>query len=383
MKNYLQSTFKSTLIFSIILLSGISGCATFTQEIKAVGDAKEDAQALAVKREVFFVGGKYIGPENQPVMDGQMYVETLTPQKILHPYPLVLIHGAGQTSVNWLTTPDGRTGWAEFFVNAGYKVVLVDQPRRGRSAWHPVSGLSLRSFDTRIVQRLFTAPEAGSWPQAKLHSQWPGTGKIGDPIFDQFAASQVEFVASNEETQKSMQLAGAELLDRIGPAIFITHSQAGPFGWLIADARPKLVKGIVAIEPQGPPMQDAVLGNAKARPWGITDIALTYDGKTDLNIQGELGVAEKNDLVPCWTQKKPAKQLTNLKTIPILIVVGEASYHAPYDHCTANWLTQSGVKNEFIRLEDQGIHGNGHMQMLEKNNLEIARFIKNWTDKVQ
>jgi hypothetical protein len=31
-----------------------------------------------------------------------------------------------------------------------------------------------------------------------------------------------------------------------------------------------------------------------------------------------------------------------------------------------------------LRLEDKGIHGNGHMVMLEKNNLDIARLIDDW-----
>jgi hypothetical protein len=29
-------------------------------------------------------------------------------------------------------------------------------------------------------------------------------------------------------------------------------------------------------------------------------------------------------------------------------------------------------------LEERGIRGNGHMVMLEKNNLEIAQFIDDW-----
>jgi hypothetical protein len=56
----------------------------------------------------------------------------------------------------------------------------------------------------------------------------------------------------------------------------------------------------------------------------------------------------------------------------------ESSYHAPYDHCTAEWLEQAGVKNSFIRLTDLGIHGNGHMMMLEKNNLEISALLRRW-----
>ena len=68
-------------------------------------------------------------------------------------------------------------------------------------------------------------------------------------------------------------------------------------------------------------------------------------------------------------------------TIPILIVVSEASYHAPYDHCTSEFLKQAGVENEFVRLQDIGIRGNGHMMMLEKNNLDIAAYLVGWTQK--
>jgi hypothetical protein len=60
------------------------------------------------------------------------------------------------------------------------------------------------------------------------------------------------------------------------------------------------------------------------------------------------------------------------------VVTGEASYHAPYDHCTAGFLAQAGVANTHLRLEDQGIHGNGHMLMIEKNSREIAALIAKW-----
>ena len=80
----------------------------------------------------------------------------------------------------------------------------------------------------------------------------------------------------------------------------------------------------------------------------------------------------------CFLQAAPARQIPNLRGIPILILTSESSYHAPYDHCTAKYLDQAGVKNAFIRLADHGIRGNGHMMMLEKNNLQIAAFIREW-----
>jgi hypothetical protein len=90
---------------------------------------------------------------------------------------------------------------------------------------------------------------------------------------------------------------------------------------------------------------------------------------------------DKPDLVRCWQQQEPARKLPKLTNTPILIVIAEASYHAAYDHCTANWLTQAGVRNTMIRLGDVGVHGNGHMMMLEKNSEQIAGVMLDWLSK--
>jgi pimeloyl-ACP methyl ester carboxylesterase len=84
------------------------------------------------------------------------------------------------------------------------------------------------------------------------------------------------------------------------------------------------------------------------------------------------------DLVRCWVQKGPARQLKNLKNIPVLVVMSEASYHASYDHCTVKYLRQAGVQAAFMPLAKSNIRGNGHMLMLEKNNDQIAAAMMNW-----
>ncbi|HEY2135706.1 MAG TPA: alpha/beta hydrolase, partial [Xanthobacteraceae bacterium] len=334
-----------------------------------------DQSAVAL-RGYFYVGGKYVGEPGKEIMQGQIYVEVLAPKDVRRPYPLVLIHGAAQTATNWMGTPDGRKGWAEYFVEQGYVVYMIDQPMRGRSAYHPDDGKT-RMFTAANEEFQFTAIEtAGTWPQAKKHTQWPGEGpnkgRKGDPIFDAFYATQVETVLSAEETEQRNQDAGAALLDKIGPAIVLTHSQSGAFGWLIADARPRLVKAIVAIEPSGPPFEATIIGTGRTRPWGPTDIPITYDppvrDPSEIAIERE-PKADGPDLFVCWMQKSPARQLVNLKNIPVMIMSEEASYHQTYDHCTAKYLNQAGVKTEHIRLQDKGIRGNGHMVMIEKNNL--------------
>lgn len=327
----------------------------------------------------FMVGGHYVGEPGKEVMRGQMYVEEYMPKEIKHPYPLVFFHGAGQTSANWLGTPDGRQGWADYFVEQGYIVYLTDQPARGRSAYHPEFDGGFRYSNVAQIELMFTASEIkGDWSKAKKHTQWPGEGnnkgQKGDPIFDAFYATQVGSIASNVETQKMVKEAAYALLDQIGPAIIVTHSQSGPFGWIIADICPDKVKGIIALEPSGP------LGRKTSMPWGITDIPLTYappvqDPSELIIVQVE---SDSADLNPGWMQKAPARQLPNLQGIPILIATAEASYHGPHDQWISRYLEQAGVKNTYARLEDYGIHGNGHMLMLEKNNLEIAVFLQCW-----
>ncbi|MES2258063.1 MAG: alpha/beta hydrolase [Pseudomonadota bacterium] len=364
------------------LLAAIAGIALAGPET-ALPDGYTDAL-----RSEFHVGGSYVADAGKTVMQGQMYVEVLQPRRITRKYPLVFIHGGGQTASNWLKTPDNRMGWAQYFVAQGYQVYVVDQPARGRSAWHAGINGPLETAPVEMVEKYFTATsELGNWPQARKHTQWPGAGagkgRRGDPVFDAFFATQVDYL-NDAAAQPLVQAAGAALLDRIGPAILVTHSQSGTFGWLIADARRDLVKGIVALEPNGPPVMPARGG--KARAYGLSDTPLTYapalaPGEALRFVeQAEAAGAAQ---LKCWAQAEPARKLTRLAGLPVLIVTTEASYHASFDHCTHAYLAQAGVNNDFWRLEQHGIFGNGHMMMLEKNSLEIAGKLNQWISKVE
>jgi len=88
--------------------------------------------------------------------------------------------------------------------------------------------------------------------------------------------------------------------------------------------------------------------------------------------------ADGPDLVLCSLQTGTPRTLPNLRGIPIVIITGEASYHAPYDHCTSKYLAQAGVANEHVRLETRGIRGNAHGIPSEKNNLVSAKLVDDW-----
>jgi pimeloyl-ACP methyl ester carboxylesterase len=359
----------------------------------APAHAQERGPLVLAKSSYFFVGSKIDPSVEGSAPVGHMYVEYMIPQRLRHRYPVVMVHGGSQTGTNFTGTPDGREGWAHYFVRRGYAVYVVDGVARGRSAhWSQVHGPVQPSRINQVEQR-FVAPERfKQWPQAHLHTQWPGEGKPGDPIFDQFYAAQFPSIANFTKQQEINPPALIALLEKIGPAILLTHSQSGAFAWPIVDQRPDLVKANVAVEPNGPPVHEIEFkgapewfgDNPREKLSGLGEVPLTYDPPISGDAKLEFvrqEKADKPDLVRCWLQKEPARKLPNVGKVPTLIVMSEASYHAAYDHCTAAYLTQAGVKNTFIRLADVGIHGNNHMMMLEKNNMAIARAMAEWVER--
>jgi len=319
----------------------------------------------------------------------QIYVEKLSPHPAPAnpPLPLIFIAGAAQTGTNFLSTPDGRPGWAHYFISKGHTVYLSDQPSRGRSFSLPGQGKLGSIGSPQTVSDIFTNSQnnGNQWPQAKLHTQWPGTGRIGDPTFDAFYRSQMQFQTDRFISEEQNAQAYSALVDLVGACYVITHSQAGAYGWRVGDMRPDLVKGLVQLEPSGPPFTTRPpFGTTPAFAFGLTDLAIGYEppaGKSAEKLETIVESAIDADHNECIMQKSPAKQVTNLRKIPELVVSGEASFHAPYEYCTVKYLRQVGIDVEFADLGKEGIHGNGHMFFMEKNNLEIADRIYRWIQK--
>jgi pimeloyl-ACP methyl ester carboxylesterase len=363
---------------------------TLACQLTASAKAEEP---LAIARQGYlFAGGTYQTVNGKTFMSGQIYVEYQIPRRRTQSYPIVIIPGGAQTATNFTGTPDGREGWAQYFLRHGYAVYIVEQPGRGRSGYLVESDGPQATPDVLSVEDRFTAPEHYNlYPQAHLHTQWPGTGRAGDPVFDQFFASQIPYAQKADITQTLNRDAGAALLDKIGPAILMTHSQSGSYGWAITESRPNLVRALVQVEPSGPPVHDMELigppdyfRDGALRPWGLTTIPLVYS--PSVSDPSELQFVKQDqpdapDLARCWLQQEPARQLPKLQKTPILVLTGEASFHFPYEHCDIKYLEQAGVHPTWIKLGEIGIHGNGHMMMLEKNNMQIAEVIVRWLSK--
>src|SRR5580704_15405996 len=167
----------------------------------------------------------------------QMYVEHWIPREVRHPYPVVLIHGGYGQGSDWISTPDGRRGWATLLLEQGYKVYVLDRPGQGRNPYHPfVHGY----FDAHAPTFEAVAQKLGAAGAAS------GTN---DPAVAQAVASMGQPMSPNNPlTQNVWRTRGAKLLDDIGPAILITQGDGAIFARVTAQERPNLVKGIVAID---------------------------------------------------------------------------------------------------------------------------------------
>lgn len=393
-----QVSRRDFMATSLAVPAGMAGLAGLMASPEAVAAATGGPVLDIAEWSFFWTGVERTtlpGGTSPVVLGEQMYVEYQIPAKVRHPYPIVLVHGGGGQGLDWMGTPDGRRGWATMLLEEGYKVYVVDRPGHGRSPYHPdLHGGWPPAQTLESISNLFTPQRAklppggrgfGNSPNAKLHTQWPGTGAVGTPELTQLVASQGGSFGNGKGAIKDSQVAvwqkdGVEMLKKIGPSIIMTHSAGGPFGFYVLEAAPELVKGIVVVEgAQG----SAVFGPNR---WGLINLPVQLDPPVSdpslvkmKQVQPTAADA-KLGIQPYNIQEEPAHKLKNWRDCAICIYTSEASFVLPNPGAVA-FLKQAGVHAEEIRLADLGIHGNGHLMMGEKNNRETLKPILNWLDK--
>src|SRR5580765_1745972 len=179
----------------------IVGAALLMLSAPAASRASDESAPLMLARDgYFYVNGKTTQIGGKTYVTDQMYVEERVPARRTHEFPIVMVHGGTMSGVNFTGTPDGREGWAQYFVRRGYAVYVVDQPGRGRSGYLPGTYGAARNVESSNSFPRFVSQEKSKlWPQAVLHTQWPGTGDTDDPAARQVMASQLPAIESFEK----------------------------------------------------------------------------------------------------------------------------------------------------------------------------------------
>ena len=317
--------------------------------------------ARTVRRGHFWVAGERVQRDGKTYQRGPMFAEWEAPEQVTRPYPIVLVHGGGFQGTEWRETPDGRPGWAQRLIEAGYAIVVVDRPGQGRSPLHTdIIGPMGPAFSYEGGRQIYCPPD----PAGK-HTQWPIPSDDAG-MMDQFIAGYGPLPADLAQSEEMDADRLARLLDRIGPAILLTHSASGPSGWLAADRRPGLVRAIVSVEPMGPPFAD--IPNIGLLRWGLTAAPLTFDPPRS----SPKAVRNADPASLC---------LPNLAGLPIAVVTGDTSTFAPVSPPIVAALQAGGAAAELLHLPDHGVTGNGHGLIYERNSDAALAPVLAWLER--
>lgn len=301
-----------------------------------------------------FSFGHFNDPDGQNAYTDHAYVFYQIPVGKRR-YPIVMLHGGGQSGKTWETTPDGREGFQNIFLRKGYSVYVVDQPRRGR-AGASSGGVTLSAKYND--KRLFSLFRIGDYPTAFAGTQFPS---------DSGSVEQLMRWATPDTGPYNDSVTAAAMtsvLRRSGRSILFTHSRGGYPGWLTA-LKSDGVMAIVSFEPGGSPFvfPEGEVPNPIATAYGIL----------------------KPDSVPLDTFMK-------LTHIPILMLYGDNIATEPVEHVGkdqwrgelamarrfAEVINRHGGRAMVLHLPNIGIKGNTHFMMADLNNVLIADLVSNW-----
>jgi pimeloyl-ACP methyl ester carboxylesterase len=328
---------KIILPIAVLLLAACTPAQFALRDMGSfhIGGREVQISGKPVKEVVFTAGGVPAKVDlNGSYLVESMYVQYFLPAGRRGGVPLLLWHGGGLTGVTYETTPDGRPGWLNYFLKKGWDVYNSDAVERGRAGWamYPdiLKGEPVFLTTANPWERFRIGDGVGSYASRK---SMPGT-QFPVENYENFVKQSVPRWTTTDD---AIIAAYTALVDKVCPCVILFHSQAGTFGFKVAQARPDKVKALVAIEPAGPgdPRQAAKLAN-----------------------------------------------------IPTLFVYGD------YIAQDARWPTirkngvafgeevrKAGGKVDVVDLPEIGIKGNSHMVMMDRNSDEVAAYIQNWLEK--
>lgn len=123
-------------IITAVLAAALIGGAAYHFKVLRSNFVIADQGSFMAGGTVLHHTGKYTSPyspDGQTFHGNHAYVFWQKPFKA-RKYPLVFIHGIGQFSKTFETTPDGRDGFQNIFLKKRFAVYLVDQARRSKRA---------------------------------------------------------------------------------------------------------------------------------------------------------------------------------------------------------------------------------------------------------
>ena len=302
----------------------------------------------------------------------QMYVDFMIPENRVYQYPVVLVHGGGGQSTDWRSTVDGRDGWVNYLLNAGFALYIVDRPGTGRSMSNSTygNGMLAAPGNSRGIARLATSL---NWPGAPMIRNADGSpnveawqeANLRNPGIVAWAATSPRTPFASNDISIEAQ---AALLDRIGPAVVFTHAAGGAtaMGAALKAAAGNKVIGVLAFEANGAHVYEEE--SLKRGQWS--------KGAPAASTLSEQPIATGT----CKLQTSPDKsRLVTMANVKMAFMYS-ARLGTPDSRnviaCAAAQARESGINAIGIHMPDHpGGAGTGHFAMSETVNGQVVKNI--------
>ena len=279
-------------------------------------------------------------------------------QKPLHAKKnaLVFLHGYGQSGKTWETTPDGRDGFQNIFLEKGWTTYIVDEPRRGRAGQSTVPAeLKAQPQD----QLWFNNFRIGQYPNIYDNVTFPRDAESERQFFHQMTPDTGTFDV--EVVAKAMEA----VINRTGDSVLVTHSAGGGPGWLTAIRNPH-VKGVIALEPGTFPFPKGEAPEVEETTSPFPARGMDVSQEDFAKLLNTPIVVYFGDNIPTGTTPVGNWGLDNWRTRLNLA------------NRWADVMKKHGGDAEAIVLPNKGIKGNTHFLMADLNNKEVADEMARW-----
>lgn len=279
-------------------------------------------------------------------------------QRPLHAKKLsmVFLHGYGQSGKSWETTPDGRDGFQNIFLEKGYTTYIVDQPRRGRGG------------QSTVPANLTATPQDQLWYYNFRIGEYPGIYEgvavpRDEASKNQFFAQMVPDTGALDNTivAKAMDA----VIDKSGDSILVTHSAGGGPGWLTAMHNPH-VKAVIALEPGTFPFPEGQVPPVEATSSPFPAVGMAVSNEEFAAITKIPIVVYFGDNVPSGSKILDNWGFDNWRVRKNLADVW------------ATYVNAHGGDVTIVSLPDIGIKGNTHFMMADLNNRQVADAMETW-----
>ena len=376
--------------------------------LTVAGSASAQEPLMLREMGMFYVGGEVRDTAGFEQHVGQALVHYLVPESDEPGMPVVMYPGLGLSSYIYLSTPDGREGWAQAFARRGFSAWVYDPVNTGpsgfavgpfRSADEPAPGVNTWSIGQVWRRWGFGDAPGEPYPEARFptdhvdqfYASWPprvggGGGGMGGAAGGGMGGAAGGGMGGAAGGAMGAAVGGGGMgMGGGGSADADDVAGASGQGGAAGAGGQAGGGGLPPVESDNPNVLalEALLqrtGPAVLMPHSAGGPVIFNTARRNPELVSAIVVLEPTG---CPTAREAVEPIAH---IPFLAVYGDyiesRNQTGRLESCraTAALVREMGGRGDMLELTEEGIRGNSHMLMQDDNSADIAARVMDWLE---